>query len=315
MAQGDESSVSPDPTAGLKGDELLDALKADHWFWHWGDTTAAEESRVPESMVDPDGFMNFETGMIKSFLEELQQDGIELTPTPDDSERPLIDRVKFMEWLILRYLKDTPEYSREDIEAYAAEKVAEAKSSLEAEAEESVAGLSRDLERAEMEAEAARSGWIRLDTSSEQTGIDSAELFRTFGDHYSLGLVNGGTSWAARWFDAFDWLQEHYATQWDPEADGARKAIADLVDRGISESAARDKVRRQFINESAALPVNKKVGIHTLADTRHLFEGHSIIGFDAEGETIASGYASGWDPYTAKEAEWGFPIRGEGPNY
>lgn len=315
MAQGDESSVSPDPTAVLKGDELLNALKADHWFWHWGDTTAAEESWVPEGMVDPDGFMNFESGMIKTFLEELRRDGIELTPGPEYPEQLLMDRVAFMEWLILRYLGHTPTYSAGDLEAYAAEKVAEAKSSLEAEAEESLAELSRDLERAEMEAEAARSGWIRLDLISEQTGIDSAELFRAFGDRYSLGLVNGGTSWAARWFDAFDWLQEYYAAKWDPDTDEARKAVADLVELGVSEPVARDKVRRQFINENASLPISKKVGIHTLEDTRHLFEGHSILGFDAEGETISSGYASGWDPYTSKEAEWGFPIRGEGPNY
>jgi hypothetical protein len=48
----------------------------------------------------PDGFMNFETGMIKTFLEELHQYGIELTPMPSDPEQLLIDRVKFMEWVI-----------------------------------------------------------------------------------------------------------------------------------------------------------------------------------------------------------------------
>lgn len=166
-----------------------------------------------------------------------------------------------------------------------------------------------------MEAEAARSGWIRLDLISEQAGIDSDELFRLFGDRYSLGLVNGGTSWAARWFDAFEWLREHYAAQWDPTTAEAQSSIAELVERGISEPVALDKVRRQFVNENAAAPISKKLGIHTLTDTTHLFEGHSIIGFDAQGETISSGDETGWDPYSAKEAEWGFPIRGEGPNY
>ncbi|MGO2141456.1 MAG: hypothetical protein ACTH30_13715 [Leucobacter sp.] len=127
MAQGEETRASTDPTAGLKGDELLAALKADHWFWHWGDTTAAEESWAPEGMVDPDGFMNFETGLIKTFLEELKQDGIELTPAPDDPEQLLMDRVKFMEWLILRYLRHTPTYSQADLDNYAEQAVEDAR--------------------------------------------------------------------------------------------------------------------------------------------------------------------------------------------
>lgn len=202
-----------------------------------------------------------------------------------------------------------------ELEEYAAKKVAEAKTDWELSLEDLEAEHSRALVLAEMEAEAARSGWVRLDMISEHTGVGSAELFRTFGDRYTLGLVNGGTSWAARWFDAFDWLQEHYAARWDPETAEAEKLVADLVERGISEPVARDKARRQFINENAALPISKKVGIHTLSDTRHLTEGHSIIGFDAEGETISTGYATGWDPHSAKEAEWGFPIRGEGSDY
>lgn len=202
-----------------------------------------------------------------------------------------------------------------EIEEYAAEKVAQARSDWELELEDRENEHSIDLARAEMEAQAARSGWVRLDMISEYTGVDSAELFRVFGDRYTLGLVNGGTSWAARWFDAFDWLQEHYAARWDPEAVEAKKLVADLVERGISEPTARDKARRRFINERAALPISRKIGIHTLDDTRHLFEGHSIIGFDAEGETISSGLSTGWDPYSSKEAEWGFPIRGEGDHY
>lgn len=123
----------------LKGEELLSALKADHWFWHWGSETWREDFGVPEGMVSPGFFINLDTHEAKSFLEQLQADGIELSTAPSNiPEKPLfhMDRVKFMEWLILRYLKHTPTYSGEDLEIYAARKVEQARAVWEEEHED-----------------------------------------------------------------------------------------------------------------------------------------------------------------------------------
>lgn len=161
------------PAAGPKGNELLDALKTDHWFWHWGDTTTVEgRFWAPEGMVELDGFMNVETGQLKSFLEELQQDGFELTPAPDNPKILLMDRVKFMEWLIFAMCRP-PAYSQYDHDADAERAAKEARKDWVEAQQGFDAEQSRNLEAAEMGAKTAQSGWIRLDLISEKTGIGS----------------------------------------------------------------------------------------------------------------------------------------------
>ncbi|MEV8265177.1 hypothetical protein AB0P00_13600 [Microbacterium sp. NPDC077057] len=319
MSEPQDFPDSAAPKADLQGEALMAHLKTKHWFWHWGDESWRDES-VPEGMVDPDGFVNFETMEMRSFLEELREDGIELTVDPgSDADQPrfLLGRAAFTEWLIARYLQDAPAtlYSQGDLDEYAADKVAAAKADWELEAEDDGYEHSRQLERAEMEAQVPRSGWIYLDQIAEHAGIGADELLRIFGERYSIGLAPGGRRWIAKWFDAFDWLREHYASRWNPESAHAQSSITSWIGEGLSEENAREKVRREFINENAALPISTAVGIHTLGDTNHVHEGYSIIGFDESGEPISSSDEYRWEPNTAKEAEWGFPIRGEGSHY
>ena len=314
MSEPQDFPESAAPKADFQGQALMAHLKTKHWFWEGAEVSALEPGR-PAEMVDPSSFMDFETGEIRDFLHELERDGIELTSAPEEPERPLIDRVRFMEWLILRYLKHTTVHSSSELWTYASEQVEAAKADWELEAEDDGHERALQLERAEMEAKIPRSGWIYLDQIAGHAGIGADELFRIFGERYSIGLSPGGQRWIAKWFDAFDWLREHYASRWNPESAHAQSSIASWVGEGLSEDNAREKVRREFINENAALPISAAVGIHTLGDTNNVHEGYSIIGFDESGEPISSSHEYSWEPNSAKEAEWGFPIRGEGSNY
>ena len=161
----------------------------------------------------------------------------------------------------------------------------------------------------------ARSGWIKLGVIAEYIGVDAGELFKTFGERYTVGRDNSGNHWIAKWFDVFDWLQEHFARKWDPESSEAKSAVSDWVGSGLSEEVSVDKARRQFINENAALPISVTIGIHTLGDRDHISEGYSVIGFHSDGEPIPLFNEYSWEPYGPLEAELGYPVRGQGPNY
>lgn len=305
-------------TTNFQGEALLDRLKGGHWFWDGTDPQLPEEREeagVPPGMVDPSSFLNFNTGESRNFLAELERDGIELIFTPDAPDRPLMDRVTFMEWLILRYVTQAAVYDSDELESFAAKEVEEARAQWESDAEDASDEHTEQLERAGMESQAARSGWIYLDEIAQHTGVDPEHLFRIFGERYTIALAPGGERWIAKWFDAFDWLQDHFASQWEPDSEGARSAVAELVRSGVSDHVALDKARRAFINEKAAVPISMAVGIHTLADRACVHEGYRVIGFDAAGETISVVDEYSWEPHTDRESEWGFPIRGEGPNY
>lgn len=159
MAQDKDSALSAETAGDLKGQALLEALKEDHWFWHWGNENWREDNDVPDGMVNPDLFMNMATGEIKTFLSELQHDGIDLEPDADPNQHPnhpsfFLDRVEFMEWLILRYLKVTPTYTGAEMEDYAAQKVAEAKGWWEVNAEDIEAEHNFELARVQRELDA-----------------------------------------------------------------------------------------------------------------------------------------------------------------
>ncbi|MEU4014252.1 hypothetical protein AB0E56_03210 [Microbacterium sp. NPDC028030] len=164
-------------------------------------------------------------------------------------------------------------------------------------------------------AEEARSGWIKLGVIAEHTGVDADELFQVLGQRYSVGRDHSGNHWIVRWFDAFDWLQEHYASQWDPELPEVKDAVSFWISRELTESVALEKVRREFINERAALPISRTVGIHTLGDKNHIVDGYSVVGFDADGEPIPLFNEYSWEPWGQLEVELGFPVKGHGPNY
>jgi hypothetical protein len=204
--------------------------------------------------------------------------------------------------------QESTAYTAEELAAYVADKIEDARFDGEF-------GDARGLERAQMEAQAARSGWIPLEHIALRTSVDADELFHSFAGRYTLALAPGGKRWVTRWFDAFDWLQDHYANEWNAESEAARSYVAELVEAGISEESALDKARREFVNERAALPISKFVGIHTLGDTGHIHEGYSVIGLDGANEPIGRSDEYGWEPYSELEAEYGFPIRGEGSDY
>lgn len=319
------SEKNTDPTAGLKGDALMAKLREEHWFWgtdealnRLDDESQVEvnELGVPVGMVAPGDIFNPKEMLITSFLEELEQDGIELSKNPANPEQLVIDRVEFMEWLIVRYLPYSLVSRRGEEETSAAEQVDVAKLDGEAEDEDERYEHQQALERAEVESQKARSGWVRLERIADHTGVAEEELFHIFAERYAVGLVPGSTDqWITKWFDAFDWLREHFAEKWDPSAEQVSDEIASLVEKGISEAAAVEKVRRAYINENAALPISKTVGIHTNGDVGELHEGYQVIGFDAAGEVVSNGGEYRWEPYSAKEAQWGFPIWGEGREY
>lgn len=301
----------------LKGELLLKELKADHWFWHWGSADWREWADAPEGMIDPDIFLNIDTQELKSFLEELQRDGIELTTDPEEPERFFVDRVKFMEWLILRYVRDAPTFTKDEMEAYAAEKVEEARATWEHEAEEERVEQGNEQEELKLEAEAARSGWIPLKAIAEHTGVHEDEVFQRMAERYRLGMLPSRSvpRWAAMWPDAFEWMREHFEVRWTTDTENTPESIRYLVEQGMDEAVATDKARRAFANTNAALPISKHMGVHTLNDKEHLFEGHQLLGISSSGEAITESNDWPWDPRSKREAEAGFPLWGEGRDY
>ena len=100
------SKENRDATAGLKGAALMARLREEHWFWGTDEALnqfndefqiEVDELGVPLGLVAPGDIFNPGMGLITSFLEELERDGIELSKNPVQPDQLVMDRVEFME--------------------------------------------------------------------------------------------------------------------------------------------------------------------------------------------------------------------------